>query len=194
MRPVLMLGLFATAWPALAQDAPPPLKPARDVAITYRAASSPVPGLDIQLRTLVSAATGRQRQENSGLVGITDPRAKRRLMFSMDRQDGLYGRVIEQPISDDEMSLEEVARDPDFRVTRHGTETVAGLSCTVWRVREAQEPEAEARELCLTADGLMLRSRAQKGGMRESIEAVSVEYAPLDPALFAPPAGWPVQR
>jgi hypothetical protein len=155
---------------------------------------TPVPGMEHRLRTLVSAGTGRQRQENAGLVGITDPQAKRRYMFSTDRQDGLFGRVVEQPISNDEMDLAEVARDPDFRVTRHGTETIAGLGCTVWRVREAQEPEEEATELCLSADGLMLRSRAQRQGMASVMEAVRVEYGPLDPSLFAPPAGWPVQR
>ena len=63
--------------PALAQDGPPPLKPARDVAVTYRMPDAPVAGMEIRLRTLVSAATGRRRQENAGLVRITDPQAKR---------------------------------------------------------------------------------------------------------------------
>src|SRR4051812_45496349 len=175
---LFVLGAIA-APPVLAQEPPPLLKPAQDVTITYRMPNPLFPGGELRLRTLVSATTGRQRQENAGLVGITDPQAKRRYVFSTNRQDALYGRVMEQPVDDDEMNLQEVARDPDFQVTRLGTDQVAGLACTRWRVREVQDPVEDGTELCLAVDGVVLRSRAQRQGVTEMMEAVRVGLPPL---------------
>jgi hypothetical protein len=190
---LLVLGAIV-ALPALARELPPLLKPRQDVTITYRLPNPLFAGGEHRLQTFVAAATGRQRQENAGLVGITDPQAKRRYVFSTNRQDALYGRVMEQPVDDDEMNLQEVARDPDFQVTRLGTDQVAGLACTRWRVREVQDPVEDGTELCLAVDGVVLRSRAQRQGVTEMMEAVRVEYGPLDPALFLLPPDWPVQR
>ncbi|WP_431270085.1 hypothetical protein [Dankookia sp. P2] len=92
------------------------------------------------------------------------------------------------------MDLREVARDPDFQVTRLGTDQVAGIACTRWRVREVQKPAEDGTEFCLAADGVMLRSQTRRQGMTEMMEAVRVEYGPLDPALFVPPRDWPMQR
>jgi hypothetical protein len=61
-------------------------------------------------------------------------------------------------------------------------------------MREVQEPEEDGTELCLAADGVVLRSRTRRQGVAEMMEAVRVEYGPLDPALFSPPRDWPVQR
>ncbi|TDH61874.1 hypothetical protein E2C06_14080 [Dankookia rubra] len=87
-----------------------------------------------------------------------------------------------------------VARDPDFQVRRLGTDQVAGFACTRWRAQKVQEPEVDGTELCLAADGAVLRSRVRRQGMTEMMKAVRVEYGLLDPVLFVPPREWPVQR
>ncbi|TDH61875.1 hypothetical protein E2C06_14085 [Dankookia rubra] len=90
MRLAALFALGAiVAPPTLAQELPPLLKPRQDVAITYRLPTPPFAGGKHRLQTFVAAATGWQRQENAGLVGITYPEAKRRYMFSTNRQDAL---------------------------------------------------------------------------------------------------------
>ncbi|MBS0559770.1 MAG: hypothetical protein JSR21_06925 [Proteobacteria bacterium] len=71
---------------------------------------------------------------------------------------------------------------------RRGQATVAGLACTEW---EATATDGRRTVACITDDGVMLR--AQAGG-RTLFEAVTVSYAPQDPALFAAPPGFAVRR
>ena len=186
--------LLALATPAMAQEGPPPLRPGQDVAITYRYTGVVPPGLpEVRTRTLIAAATGRQRQENAGLVAILDPAARRRFSFVTDPRDPASGVVTEHDASD-ELALDELAADPDFRLTRLGEARFAGLGCTLWRILLREMPEEEAQTVCVAQDGLPLMTEARQQGMTSRMEAIRVEYGPLDAALFAWPAGWPVRR
>ena len=68
--------------------------------------------------------------------------------------------------------------------TRRGTETIAGLKCTVWDI-SARDGGGSA---CMTDDGVMLRGRGTDG--KGGIEATSVKYGTQPAALFKPPAGY----
>jgi hypothetical protein len=61
------------------------------------------------------------------------------------------------------------------------------LPCTEW---EATATDGRRTVACITADGVLLRARA---GDRTLLSAVSVDYAPQDPALFAVPDGFTVR-
>lgn len=198
---------------AAAQDRPPPLKLSQDVAVTYRyvmdgEALAAAAGIDpdsmvgqamrdmadIQTRTLRQASTGRIRSENAGLVQIVDPRSRRSWQFDTS-PDAPGGRVVFVSEGEDEvgMQIEEVAQDPEFLMRREaGVDTVAGQDCTNWRI-QPHDDDSVVWAACFAADGLALRIRLESEGMTSVQEATQIDYGPLDPALFSPPADWPVQ-
>lgn len=71
---------------------------------------------------------------------------------------------------------------PGMSYTRGGTETVAGLSCTDWRVAGANEAT-----VCVTDDGVVLRATRDKPAPGE-IKATSVQYVQVPADTFKPPA------
>jgi hypothetical protein len=72
----------------------------------------------------------------------------------------------------------------DMKFTRTGTDTVAGLSCTMWNV---VSPRA-AGSVCVTADGVMLSGEGKShDGSVSGIQATAVTYGPQPASLFAPP-------
>jgi hypothetical protein len=215
--PVLAAAL---AWPgepaAAQQDRPPPLRLAQDVAITFRhpvdgAGAAAAAGVDprslvgqalrampeAQTRLLRQPATGRLRSENTGLVAIMDPRAGRAWTFDSGARDPAARVVTLREGDGDELGLEveEAGQDPDILAERQGgTDRVTGIDCVNWRLRPGDQPaEDGAMLVCFAADGLALRTTTRAGGMTSVREAVRVERGPLDPALFAPPPGWPVR-
>lgn len=74
---------------------------------------------------------------------------------------------------------------PNARLTREGSDRVAGHSCTVWQVQEQNGRRGSAR---VTADGVLLNARGPDGA--EGIEATRVAYGPQEPARFRPPADY----
>ena len=69
--------------------------------------------------------------------------------------------------------------------TRKGSETIAGLRCTVWNV----DGESDKGSACVTADGVVLRAGgSDRKGRTGSIEATRVDYDHQAEALFVPPA------
>ncbi len=70
---------------------------------------------------------------------------------------------------------------------RQGEDQVAGLACTEW---EATASDGRRTVACITEDGVMLRASA---GGSTLLSAVSVDYAPQDPTLFAVPDGFTVR-
>ncbi|WP_188903016.1 hypothetical protein [Caldovatus sediminis] len=74
---------------------------------------------------------------------------------------------------------------PNARLTREGSDRVAGHSCTVWQVQEQNGRRGSAR---VTADGVLLHARGPDGA--EGIEATRVAYGPQEPARFRPPADY----
>lgn len=208
-----LCAVLASASPAAAQDRPPPLRLTSDVTIVYRhpidaAAAAEAAGIDpaspagqalrsvpeVQTRLFRQAATGRVRTENAGLVEIADLPARKAWRFDSVASNPA-DRVVTLTEGEDEvgMTVEEAAQDPDFVVQRQeGADQAAGIPCTNWRLRMQDEPESEAVLACFAADGLALRTAVTSAGTTSLQEAVRVDYAPLDAALFVPPP-WPVR-
>ena len=62
--------------------------------------------------------------------------------------------------------------------------TVAGQTCTEWRTLDL---EAHPAVVCITGDGVLLRAGTAD---QVRVSAVSVLYAPQDPAAFRVPADY----
>jgi hypothetical protein len=78
------------------------------------------------------------------------------------------------------------------RFERIGTDTIAGHDCIDWRMTYSVAPPSGAPiemsdTICFTADGLMLRHLV--AGFTPVV-AISVTYAPQDPAGFSVPADY----
>jgi hypothetical protein len=80
---------------------------------------------------------------------------------------------------------------PGIRFQRAGTDTIAGMPCTVWRrITPPPRPDGsfiEPGAFCFTADGVMLREEYEGVPARQ---AVSVTYAPQNANRFVPPPGY----
>jgi hypothetical protein len=78
--------------------------------------------------------------------------------------------------------------------TRKGVVTIAGQSCTDWRVLNGSAEEGTA---CVTDDGLVLRATRNKPS-EGAIVAIDVRYGPPSAGSFTPPPDFrlllPVQK
>ncbi|MCC6717952.1 MAG: DUF4412 domain-containing protein [Acetobacteraceae bacterium] len=175
------LGCFQSA---AAQDRPAIL-PTRDVAITYRA-SGPVQGRQQQQDLRVAFTAGGKLMRVEGIGGggreagayvIVDHTTQRMTMvMAQDR------RFMEMPANN--AFSRGFLLSATMKFVRRGSETVAGLKCTVWDITSA-DGNGKA---CLTEDGVMLRGSGIDG--KGAILATAVSYAPQPAALFKPPAGF----
>ena len=176
-RPTLAFALLATAampMLALAQERPPEA-PTRDVAITYRLLG-PHPGT-MQMR--VQAGTGLTRMDNPDHHGYGIVDRTRQQMTMVMTEEHSYMVMTSPPGAPRTPEL-----DPTARFTRHGTDTVAGLSCTVWDYTSRHS----SGSACVTDDGVMLRTRDNASQL--GMEAIEVTYAAQPDADFHPPAGF----
>ncbi len=177
----ILATLLALSAPAAAQDRPV-FPPARDVAVTYKVMiAQPNTPSEVVLR--YSAAQDRFRLDGGlpggGLTGyvLVDHKSghasivmeKLGMMLDAPRHAGL-----------DQAFMLENGR----RFARQGTDSVAGLACTVWNV----EGDAANGTACVTADGVVLRASGRdRKGRTGSVEATQVQYGPQAEALFVPP-------
>jgi len=150
----------------------PTLTPTRDVDITYRVAG---PNGTAEQRVRWDVAGGRQRIDppTPGLHIIVDTHT-----HHLDSIRDAEQLVLEL---DATVAVPRPGADPAY--ARHGTDTVAGLPCTVW---QAGASEGGA-ELCFTDDGVLLRITA---GGHVVTEAETVTYGPSNPVDFAIPSGY----
>jgi hypothetical protein len=179
MAAALALGLATQ--PAAAQDRPTFL-PTRDVGVTYRIADGQAAGQELRMAWLTAERKLRVDMPGGAGWSVVDQRAQRVLMV-LDQQRV----VMEIPAQGGPGGFVLPTEPPaGARFTRAGRETVAGQGCTLWRYEDGPN----RGEVCLTADGVMLRSRGGQGGGQQSVavEAVAVTYGPQDPARFQPPA------
>ena len=121
------------------------------------------------------AATQRQRVDppTEGLFILIDYRAGQ--MHTVRLSDRLVLEMTAPPSA-------------DGSYVRQGEDRVAGLACTDW---EATASDGRNTVACITADGVTLR--ASSGG-QTLLTAVSVDYAPQDPAVFVTPSGFTVRN
>ncbi len=175
VRLALAGALLASALSAAGAQERPPLFPTRDVTINYK-----VLGRNGGQPITISQAGGSSmmRVDNPemggfGLMDVTSGRATfvmTQMRMYMDMGPG-------------QMPVHAMTPDKDAKFVRKGTDTVAGVGCTVWEVA-AKQGDATA---CVTADGVMLRVLT-KGG--DGMEAQKVMFGPIPQTQFAVPAGF----
>ena len=179
---VIAAALLAVACsPAFSADLPL-LHPDRDVAVVYRAEGSSEGGRAPQsgtIRMYWGDQGNKLRVELSGqpVVALID--------FKRQRMGMLFepGKVFFETKLDPRL-VPGFVLPADANVARAGTDTVAGVGCTVWDLSGRRGTGSA----CITQDGVVLRAigeAAKKGSGR--LEAVSVTYAPQPESLFAAP-------
>lgn len=173
-----ILSLTIAAAPALAQETPV-VKPERDVVVEYRTSGSAT-GTGIMTMYFGNRGT-RMRidppngqgymlaQPDSGQVTVVMP--TQRVYMPLP---GGGGGLVQMPVSG----------KGSYKKT--GTETVAGLGCTVYETSGT----GHDGQVCLTPDGVLLRGSTIENGGRQTMEAIKVTYAPQPALLFEPPAGF----
>jgi hypothetical protein len=189
---VTLILLLAT--PALAQQRPL-VQPSRDVAVSYQVRGVAVPGMP----------PGPQRME------VAYSAVEQRLLLASPGYPQGYAVValaarsillvlpaarayIPMPMRGPEMAL--LSGDPGLSFTASGSDRVAGLRCTVWRIVETgaggrpdrQTGSRRGGSACITADGVLLRGDDGRGG--RSVVATSVRYGHQPAARFAVPQGF----
>lgn len=172
MSRLVLLALLASA-PAWAQDRPA-TAPTRDVDVLYRATAG---DRSVEQRSRFAVAEQKVRIDtpSPGLYLIVDRGARTMDMVS----DADHG-VLEMAY--DPAGVDGFAAGKGF--ARGGTQTVAGQSCTEW---QTVDNAGRAVTACFTADGVLLRARA---GPQVFVEATRVVYGPIEPSVFAIPAGY----
>ena len=176
------MGVLASSGAALAQDRPP-VAPTRDVMVAYRAtapaqagAQAPQGAQDIRVATTQGGRLLRVEGVGAGGAYVIVDRTTQRMVMVMP-QDRRY---VEMPASD--AFARGFVLNESMTFVKRGTETVAGLKCTLWEVTSREG----AGTACVTDDGVLLRGRGSDG--KGGIEATSVKYGPQAAALFKPPA------
>ncbi len=173
------LALLLAALPAAAQDQPR-IFPTRDVAVSYRFIGEAAAQAGLREASIAWLAAGPvMRMDMPGLGWIVADHAAQRGFMVMEQ-----ARVLmEIPLA---QAQGQFAPWTQGRLTRLGTDRVAGLACTVWLHRDAR---GEGRA-CLTEDGVALRAEGTEQGRSGGLEAISVSYGPQDPARFRRPEGF----
>ena len=157
--------------PAAAQS--PLLLPTRDVDITYEVTRPHLPKISQRVRWLA-----REHLER------IDGPDKSTTIFDHNAHDV----TLLIPATRSYRKLEgaagqHLAPDPGVAIKRGGDAIVAGLHCTDWSWME----DVESRVVCVTADGVLLRSVVDGEKVRE---ARSVSYGAQSAELFQIPKGY----
>lgn len=171
-----VLGL-AVIRPTVAQEHPL-MQPSRDVAVEYRVnGAGEKPGQPQTVRMYFSELGAKFRVDVVGQPGysIMDRAGNRMLVVMPDQR-----MVMEVPF-DPRRAMDFDSKDGTF--TRRGTDTVAGVRCTVYDGRTPRH----SGEVCLTDDGVMLRVKSENAGEGGNLEATKVTYGPQQPSLFTAP-------
>ncbi len=182
MTKTTLLALTLAALPGLALAATPPadLTPPADVAVTYGVQMVGKPGGTMSVSW--KADSGRVRVESMMFPGwlLLQPRDNQAFMI-VDAQRA----VVQMPPDVAQRGAPRIP--PDARLTEAGTDTVAGLPCTLWSFSSASEGNGT---ICVTDQRLMLRTVATVRGEEIRIEAQTVSPGPQDPARFTVPDGY----
>jgi hypothetical protein len=146
--------------------------PTRDVDVTYRVTRG---GATMSERMRWLSGPGLQRVDPPGNV----------MHMIMDHHNHHVAMVSDARREVVETDVVGGALEPGAggTFTRRGEDTVASLGCTLWDTGTAAAPV----QLCLTADGVLLRVRASGATL---VEATQVQYGPQNPADFQVPADY----
>lgn len=177
---LLALVGLAPIWPAAAQDRPPDV-PTRDVTATYRIEGG-APNSGPQTIKMSYKVNGDRMRVDEDHVSYTIMDGTTKHSYMVMLQNRTY---MEAPF---DPQAERGFIPPGLSFSRVGTDTVAGLPCTIWKA----QMENNTSTACITSDGVMLRAEqgGGQGSAAERIVAVSVDYSPQPDSLFVPPAGF----
>ena len=184
-RKLALMAAAVTVGAAASGDHPL-YAPARDVVVVYRVTSdtatggAPVPRPD-RMTFAYSGQSGRMRLDTGeDTYTIIDRGADRLYLVSPARRTVWVQRAISSG------TPEFLMRDGATYIWA-GSATIAGLPCTVWRIR------GDGREAtgCVTPDGVVTRYVTDGAGLTQtSVEAISVVYETTPAARFEPPPGY----
>jgi len=171
--------LLAASLPALAQDRPA-MFPTRDVAVTYRVTAEGQPPGEMRMAWLAARQLMRVDMPG-GQDWVVMDAAGGSAFMAMEGQR----MIMDMPASGVSARMMPSA---DARFTREGPARIANTECVNWRMEE----QGQATRLCMTANGVMLRteSLSGQGPRRGLLEASSVAFGPQDAARFQRPAGY----
>jgi hypothetical protein len=177
-----LAGLAAAvlaATPVVAQERPM-FAPSRDVTIDYTVDSkAAAPNAPRSVKMWIAQGGTRMRIDALGNPGyVIFDRVSGRTVMVLDKQHA----YMEMPSSPAMANL--FVLNDKMGFTRKGTDTVAGLSCTVWEVKRDNGPGTA----CITADGLLLRGDSADGNSH--MIATKVSTGSLADSVFQPPAGY----
>jgi hypothetical protein len=176
----LAVAVPAGVVPAMAQDHPSVMQPTRDVMVEYHVSG---------------VMQGAAQRSDSIRMFFTDHGMKLRIepvgQPAYSIVDRTAGRMI--MVMTPQHAYLEVPYDPkrvmafddkSATFTRLGSDTVAGIGCTVYDTKR----QDRSGQVCLSDDGLMLRAKSDNPGQGGGeLEATRVAYGPQAPSLFAPP-------
>ena len=178
MRRLVAAGLLiAVAMPAWAQSRPPSF-PTRDVTVTYQTQN----GHDVTMA--YGAAARRIRVSGMGAPGgyaVIERDGNQ--MFVVMPQQHMVMRMTEPPAMRGALTMQTFSG-----FAREGTTTIAGVSCTVWKVHG---PRGDG-DVCVSADGVLLRARhlVSGGAPQTMMQAMKVDFHTLPAGDFEVPAGY----
>jgi len=172
---------FAAALPAAAQQ-PKVFQPSRDVMVEYHIDNArPGDHRSDTVRMYFTDGGMKMRIEPVGQPGYSIVDRRNHSMIVVMAQQHMYMQMAYDP------SRVMAFDATDVTFSRVGTDTVAGITCTVY---DAQR-QGRSGQVCLTGDGLMLRAKSAMPGQPEGgMEATKVTYAPQSADLFSPPPGF----
>jgi hypothetical protein len=174
-RLFVSLAAICIAGSAIA-DEPPLLRPSRDVVVEYRNGEpGQAAGTAVTMHFANKGNRLRIDPANSPTYRIYDIKVNRLTIVMTDKH------TFEDRPSDP--SMVPLYFSPEAAFTRTGTETIAGLSCTTYDANL----HGRRGQLCLTADGVILRARTQQGDQVRELHAVNVSYTEQPATLFEPP-------
>jgi hypothetical protein len=162
----------------------PPLAPIRDVTIEY--VFSPGAGDDearVKMNFRIAAGGGRVRIDQPGGQGfVVIDRDASRMLIVLTAERGFFQLPLDpsRPFG--------FALTSQMSFAQQGTDLVAGIACTQWRVTDARR----AGTACISDDGILLRAEgvSSKGRPRFALRAASVSYGRHPDSIFQPPAGY----
>jgi hypothetical protein len=184
MRPIMTISatvMFAALSGWAVADDHPVVAPTKDVTVEYSYDFKGGDGSHGRNAKMYIAAGGtRARMEGIEGGSVIYDRASGRMFMVVDQQR-MY---MEMPMDPTRAGVFGVLERKKF--TRKGTDTVAGMRCTVWEISD----EKGSGTGCFTDDGVVLRGWSGGSDRRMVMTATSVTFGPLAESLFQPPAGY----
>ncbi len=178
-----LAGLLALAAPVHAQERPQ-TQPTRDVTVEYKlqdidGATAPAHERVLKVYWAKNGALMRIEFPDEQSYVLLNRDTRRMTIVLLD-QNG----YVEMPY--DPARPTGFTVPTDLGLGRVGSEVIAGYPCSIWQTKVGQGNRA----LCITDDGVLLRSQDNGAQHHDDLEATMVVYGPQPATVFAPPSGF----